>query len=75
MLGYYLVYLLCVVGFLSLITILLYNQDKKYRNRNNDSREIIQMLDKIRIDNDKDNPTLSEMIDYHKKNPTNEYRI
>lgn len=39
------------------------------------SKKIIQIVQEKELDNDKDNPTLSEMIEYHKKNSTTEYKI
>lgn len=65
------VFALTLLSIILLIIFLLGVEDSK----STASKEIIQIVQKKEVDDDKDNETLSEMIEYHKKNPTIKYKI
>ena len=65
------IFVLVLFGIIVLIFLLIGKENPKHTA----SREIIQIVQKKEIDNDKDNETLSEMIEYHKNNPTIKYKI
>lgn len=58
-----------------LIICFLFGVNDKKNPNHTASMKIIRMLQKSELDNDKNNETLSEMIEYHRKNPTDKYKI
>lgn len=65
------IFVLCLLGTFLTILFLL----GKYNPKNTASREVIKIAQKKEADNDKDNKTLTDMVNYHKNNPTIRYKL